>query len=126
MFSLNRNYLALTAILFTTEVLIALFVHDSFVRTYLGDALVVILIYCFIKSFLNLRVVTVALFTLIVAFIVEFLQYVNIVERFGIESEIARVVLGTSYAVEDLFAYVAGIVVVIVVEKKKYWCERTT
>lgn len=54
MLRLNKTYLILTIFLFVIEVLIALFVHDNFIRPYVGDVLVVILIYCFVKSFLDL------------------------------------------------------------------------
>ncbi len=37
----NKSYAALTLILFTVEVVIALFVHDHIIRPYLGDVLVV-------------------------------------------------------------------------------------
>ena len=40
-----------TVILLLTEVLIALYVHDAFVRPYIGDVLVVIVIYTFIRIF---------------------------------------------------------------------------
>jgi hypothetical protein len=114
----NKNYFGLAILIFTVEVLIALFVRDNFVRPYLGDVLVVILIYCFIKAFLNLPVFTVAMFVLIFSFAIEFLQYINIVERLGWErSKIARTVIGTSFAWIDLLAYMAGIVVVLIVEK---------
>ena len=36
-----------TIILLVVEVLIALFVHDSIIRPYLGDVLVVVVIYTF-------------------------------------------------------------------------------
>ena len=39
-------YFYWTIVLFFVEVLIALFVHDGIIRPFLGDVLVVILIYC--------------------------------------------------------------------------------
>ena len=39
------GYAIATVILLLTEVLIALYVHDAFVRPYIGDVLVVIVIY---------------------------------------------------------------------------------
>src|SRR4051812_22461106 len=53
LFRFNRNYFLLTILLFATEVAIAMFVHDRFIRPYFGDFLVVILIYCFLKSFIG-------------------------------------------------------------------------
>jgi len=115
----NRNYFALAVLLFAIEVLIALFVHDNFVRPYVGDVLVVILIYCFIKSFIDLREFTLALGVLLFAFAIEFLQYIKIVNILGLEkSNLARTVMGTSFAWLDMLAYVVGIGMVLVAEKQ--------
>lgn len=120
MLTFNKNYFAFAVLIFCIEVLIALFVHDDFVRPYLGDVLVVILIYCFLKSFVKLPVLTASVSVLLFAFITEFLQYLNIVEKLNLQSsKIARTVIGTSFSWIDLLTYVAGIVIVIAVEK--YW-----
>src|SRR6187431_2860586 len=118
MITFNKNYFGLAVLIFIIEVLIALFVRDSFVRPYLGDVLVVILIYCFIKSFLYLPVLTVALFVLIFSFTIEFLQFLNIVEWLHLEkSKIARIVIGTSFSWIDLLTYIIGLTIVVLIEK---------
>jgi hypothetical protein len=118
MLNFNKNYFGLAVLIFTIEVLIALFVRDHFVRPYFGDVLVVILIYCFIKSFLRLPVFPVAIGVLIFSFTIEFLQYQNIVEMLGLEkSVVARTVIGTLFEWIDLLAYAVGIATVLVVEK---------
>ena len=115
----NKKYFLLAFIIFWTEVFIALYVHDAFVRPYLGDVLVVILIYCFIKSFFDWPVFNVALFVLIFSFAIETLQYFNGIEMLGLEnSSLARTVIGTSFSWWDLLTYVIGISVVLLVEKK--------
>lgn len=114
----HKVYFALAVLLFVVETLIALFVRDSFVRPYLGDVLVVILMYCFIKSFLDVPVLWLSVGVLALSFTIEFLQYVNIVEKLGLEqSNLARTILGTSFLWMDLLAYVAGAVVIVAVEK---------
>lgn len=118
MLTFNWKYFFLTILIFIAEVLIALFVHDTIIRPYIGDVLVVILIYCFIKSFLKLPVLTVAVFVLLFSFGIEFLQYLNIVEKLGLqESKIARTVIGTSFAWIDLVCYIAGIIIILIAEK---------
>ncbi|MFV5697936.1 DUF2809 domain-containing protein [Flavobacterium sp. ZT3R17] len=120
MLTFNKNYFGFAILIFLIEVLIALFVHDRFVRPYLGDVLVVILIYCFLKSFLKLPILTVALFVLLFSFTIEFLQFLNIVEKLHLEkSKIARTVIGTSFSWIDLLTYITGIAIVIIIEK--YW-----
>ena len=123
MLTFNKNYFSFAILIFSIEVLIAFFVNDDFVRPYLGDVLVVILLYCFFKSFFKLSVLIVALFVLTFSFTIEFLQYLNIVEKLSLEkSKIARTVIGTSFSWIDLLTYIAGIAIVIVVEK--YWFKK--
>lgn len=110
-------YFAFTILFFLIELTIAMYVHDSFVRPYLGDVLVVVLIYCFIKSFLKIKIWKTALFVLLFSFAIEFLQYLNIVEKLNLQhSKIARTVLGTSFCWHDILCYVVGIALVISVE----------
>jgi hypothetical protein len=118
MFKFNGNYFLLAVLLFITEVCIALFVHDQFVRPYFGDVLVVILIYCFVKSFLNTPVIKTSIVVLLFAFVVEILQYCTLVEKLNLQdNELARTVMGTSFAWEDILSYTVGIVIVIGCEK---------
>ena len=60
MLRLNKTYLTLAVFIFVIEVLIALYVHDNFIRPYVGDVLVVILMYCFVKSFLDVPALALA------------------------------------------------------------------
>ncbi len=117
MFTFNKNYFGFFLLFFVVETLIALYINDSFVRPFFGDVLVVILIYCFVKSFVKLPVVTTAIAVLLFAFLIEFLQYLNIVETLHLEkNKIARTVIGTSFSWEDLLCYIVGIAIVIIVE----------
>lgn len=49
-------YAAVFILLLFVEIMIALYVHDSFVRPYLGDVLAVVVVYCFIRIFITGRV----------------------------------------------------------------------
>lgn len=123
MITFNKNYFGSAVLIFAIETLIAIYVHDNFVRPYLGDVLVVILIYCFLKSFFKLPVLITALVVLAFSFVIEFLQFLNIVEKLGLEkSIIARTVIGTSFAWIDLLTYIAGIAIVLIAEK--YWLKK--
>ncbi len=115
-----KSYFLLTIIIFIIEVVIALFINDSFIRPYFGDVLVVILIYCFVKSFFNFPVLKTAIGVLIFSFLIEFLQYLNVVSILGLDdNKIARVVIGTSFSWDDILCYTAGIGIVLFFERKK-------
>lgn len=118
MLSFNKNYFGFAVLIFCIEVLIALFVKDHFIRPYLGDVLVVMLMYCFFKSFIKLPVLTIAILVLIIAFAIEFLQFLNVVQLLHLEqSKVARTVLGTSFSWIDLGTYCIGIAIVLLIEK---------
>jgi len=112
---INRTYALLTLTLFVIEVMIALFVKDSFVRPFLGDTLAVILVYTALRSVGARPVWLVATGALAFAFFLELLQYFRVMDLFE-EGSIFRVVLGSSYATADLFAYAAGWVIILVAE----------
>ncbi len=117
-FKFNLVYFALTITIFIVEIIIAMYVHDQIVRPYIGDLLVVILIYCFVKTFFNFPVITTSISVLIFSYMVETLQYFKFIELVGLEkSNIARILMGTDFEWIDMIAYTVGIALVIAVEK---------
>lgn len=110
-------YLLATVGLFLTEVAIALFVNDRIVRPYIGDLLVVILIYTFCKIFIRGNYFVVAIAVLLFAFFVEGLQYIGLVEKLGLaDNKVARTIIGNKFNTIDLLMYFLGFVVVIATE----------
>lgn len=117
MLRLNKTYFLFTAIIFVTELCIALFVHDRIIRPYVGDVLAVILIYCFVKAFFRVKIITAAIGVLLFAFLLEFAQYFSIINKLGLQhSRIAKIVLGTSFSWIDILLYIIGISIVLVGE----------
>ena len=51
---LSLKYIIAFLVLLATEIYIAIYVHDSFIRHYLGDSIVVVLIYVFIMGLFNI------------------------------------------------------------------------
>lgn len=118
MLKFNKTYFGLFILLLIIEVLIAMYVRDRFIRPYIGDVLVVMLIYCFVKSFIEIKPIIAAVLVLLFAIGVEFLQYANAVERLGLQdNKIARVVIGSSFEWMDILCYIVGIVITLPVER---------
>ncbi|MCM8567991.1 DUF2809 domain-containing protein [Gramella jeungdoensis] len=118
---LNRNnrlnYFLGFVILLIIEILIAKYVRDDFVRPYVGDFLVVILIYCFLMAILNISVIKGLLIVLIFSFAVEFFQIINIVKVMQYQPpEPVMIVLGSSFSTWDLLAYSLGIICTAAIE----------
>lgn len=105
-------------VLFLTEVCIALFVDDAIIRPYGGDFLVVIMIYCFLKSFIKTKVNYLLLFVLVFAYTIEIGQYFDMVHLLGLENnKLMRIVLGTSFSWGDMIAYTLGVMTCYLFEK---------
>jgi hypothetical protein len=119
MLTFDKKFFFLAVILFVIEVLIALFVRDTFVRPYAGDYLVVILIYCAVRTILQASVWKVALGVLLFSYAVETLQYFQLVNRLGLENNIvAKTVIGYGFEWMDFVAYTLGILTILALERK--------
>ena len=102
-------YFFCTSFLFLIELFIALFVRDQIIRPYIGDVLVTILVYCFIRMIFPVGIRLLPLYVFIFACVVEFLQYLNFVEIIGLtDNQIARTVIGTSFSWIDIICYGLG------------------
>ena len=102
-------YITATLVLLAVEVFIGLFVHDGFIRPFMGDVLVVILIYTFIRIFIPEKIRLLPLFIFIFSVGVETLQYFRIVEALGLQdNRILSTVIGTSFDIKDILCYFVG------------------
>ena len=106
----RKPYIIIFIAIFAVEICIALFVHDDFVRPYIGDVIVMWAVYCLAQIILGGRFGSykVAVGSLIFAFFVELLQKFRIVDVLGIKSPVLRTIIGTSFAPADLVCYLAG------------------
>lgn len=104
-------YIVSFIVLLILEVIIALFIHDSFVRPYLGDIIVVILLYCFIRMFIPEKCKFMPLFVFAFAVGVEFLQLYDVVDRLGLGNiEFFKILAGSVFDLTDIMCYAVGCV----------------
>jgi hypothetical protein len=96
--------------------MIGMYVHDSFVRPYIGDMLVVILLWALVRIIIPNKAVWLSGAILVFSVIVELTQLIPLVDLLGIKNRLMRVLMGTSFAYGDLFAYAAGCAVTAVVD----------
>ncbi|MBP3569369.1 MAG: DUF2809 domain-containing protein [Lachnospiraceae bacterium] len=104
-------YLIAAISIFLIEVWIALFVRDEFIRPYVGDMLVVILIYTFLRVILPEKPRLLPLYVFLFAALVEGLQAINVVELLGLQdSRFFSVLIGTTFDWKDIACYAVGCV----------------
>lgn len=108
-------YIAALLLLLGVEICIGVFYFNHFIRSYIGDVIIVWVLYCLFRSFVPRKFNSygVALGILVFSFIVEFLQKAHIADILGVENELLRIIIGTSYAAEDLWCYAAGTAVTL-------------
>ena len=107
-------FLVVFVFLFFTEVLIALYVHDDFVRPYVGDMIVTVVVWAFARIIFPDKFRLMSLYVMIFATLVEVGQYFNYVDLLGITNPILVTMMGTSFAWADIACYAVGCVVAAV------------
>jgi hypothetical protein len=116
-FRFSKIYFLLFILLAVLEIAIGLYAHDDFIRPYGGDFLVVILLYCFIRGFLNVSVFSTALPVLLFAYFIETCQYFKLADGLGLRyGSLARTLLGDYFSWVDILSYTLGIGLVLGIE----------
>ena len=116
-FRFNRSYFLLSLLLLLLEIFIAARIHDTLIRPYGGDVLVVIWLYCLVQSFWELPVWPAALGVLLFSYGVEASQYFGLADRLGFRGpSVMRVILGSYFTWTDILCYTLGISIVLGLE----------
>lgn len=117
------------ALLLVAEVLIALYVHDSFVRPYGGDVIAVIALWCLVRIFVPEKIGFLWLLCFAAAAALEISQRFGLadclIEAFGLEkSGVLYTLLGNSFSWYDMLCYAAGTAVTAMYDIKSSHRER--
>jgi Protein of unknown function (DUF2809) len=114
---INKKYIISFFILFIIEALIALFVHDNFIRPYIGDILVIILMYTFIRGVIDKKIKILPIYLFLFALFVEVMQYFKVIELLNLENnKVASIIMGTSFDIKDILCYFIGSMILIIYE----------
>ena len=107
--------------IFVVEVLIATELKNIFfVRAYLGDVLVVMLMYYFIKAFFDFNPTKLIVGIFIFSCLIEFAQYFHFGELLGFQdNRIVMIMLGNSFSWLDILCYFAGCVILFLITNIK-------
>lgn len=113
---IRYKYLGVFLVLFIIEIYIGVFVHDNIIRPFVGDALIVGVIYFFIRSFIK-KVRFLAVYVFLFACTIEVGQYFNLVSILHIQNfKLARIILGATFDFKDIFSYLIGTIFIYVYE----------
>lgn len=104
-------YLLIFFGLLVTEIVIGLFVNDAFVRPYVGDMLVTLLLCCLCRVILPDKVRLLPVYVFVFAACVEIGQYFDLVALLGLtDNKIISIALGRTFSWMDLVCYAVGCV----------------
>ena len=103
------RYALVAGLLLAIELVIGLYVHDRFIRPFVGDLLVVWLIFFLCRSLLKTDSSRLLLAVWLFCCAVEFGQYWRLVELLHLQQlPLARIVIGATFDGMDLLAYTLG------------------
>ena len=112
------TYAILFFLLLIIEVLIGLFINDNFIRPYVGDVLVTVLLCCLVRTIFPKDIPALSIYIFIFAVLVEFAQYIQIVKILGVENNpLLRTIIGTSFSPIDILCYGIGCAIFWLAEK---------
>ena len=114
----RTTYAVAFGVLLFIEIIIALFVHDAFVRPYIGDVLVTVLLCCLCRIIIPKGVSALPIYVFVFAALVELAQYVNVVKLLRLENNaFFSTIIGTTFSFVDILCYAAGCLAFWVAEK---------
>lgn len=120
---INPKYIFAFIILLIIEFIIGVFVRDAIIRPYVGDILVVILMYAFIRGIVGKPIKFLPIYLFVFACIVEMAQYYRIVDVLHLRgNKVLSAIIGTSFDVKDILCYLIGAVILVIwenIEKRK-------
>ena len=112
---INFRYLKAFIAIFLVELFIAVFVHDRIIRPYIGDILVIVLLYTFLKIFTKREIRLLPVYLFVFAAFVEGMQYFNIVKVLGLENnKVLSIIIGSTFDIKDILCYLAGSVILLI------------
>lgn len=117
----SRTFYTLAAIvILLVEAAIAAFVHNAFVRPWLGDGLAVVLVYLALRATTRLGIGWSIGAALAIACAIEVGQCFHLVDVIGLgDYRLARVLLGVGFDPCDFLAYAAGAAVTLIAERAR-------
>lgn len=111
-------YLLIFCGLLVTEIVIALFVNDAFIRPYVGDMLVTLLLCCLCRVIVPDKIPLLPLYVFIFAACVEIGQYFDLVALLGLaDNKVISIALGRTFSWMDLVCYAVGCVATYVLDR---------
>lgn len=126
MLTFQPRYAGLAVLLLAVEVAIARYIHTGLIRSFMGDVLVVVLVFVALRACIKSPAKCLALMAFAFACCIEVLQAFHLVDLLGLHAQtplhkVLRIALGATFDMWDFVAYACGYALSISVE---FWKNR--
>lgn len=102
------DYLIAFVLLLLIEVGIGLYVRDDFIRPYVGDVLVIILLCCLIRILFPNKPKYIFQYAILIGVLAELSQYFHLDKMLGVQGTVFGIILGSTFDVKDIVCYIVG------------------
>lgn len=114
----RKRYMMYFLLFLFVEIGIAVFLQDTFIRPYVGDMLVVVVLTFFLRIFLGNTCRLLPFFVFLFAAGVEILQYFHFIELLGFaDNRFLSVLLGATFDAKDILCYFMGMLALFFYQK---------
>ena len=101
-------YLSVFLLLLIAEVLIGAFVRDAFIRPFVGDVLITVLLCCLVRVAFPNGCRWLPAWVFLFSAAVECVQLLKLPAKFGLQGTILGVIMGSTFDLKDILCYGIG------------------
>ena len=114
---MNRQFgcLATFFLVLLLELFIGVFIRDNFIRPYVGDMLVTVLLCCLCRVIFPRLSPAIPVF--LFSALVEGIQWFGLTEKLGLQGTVLGIIIGSTFDWKDIFCYALGCIVFVITER---------
>ena len=119
MFQFNIKYFSTNLFLLATLIVMAVFVKELFLQSYICDVLIILWFFFLLKSFFKGANYELAHYALLFTIVLEIAEFYQVIELLGLQdNKVAKMALGSAFDWFDLLVY--GITWLLIISIESY------
>ena len=109
------GYLAAFFLVMLLEIFIGVFIRDDFIRPFVGDMLVTVLLCCLCRVIIPRLSPAIPVFLFAAG--VEGIQWFGLTEKLGLQGTVPGIIIGSTFDWKDIFCYALGCIAFAITER---------
>lgn len=114
--AIRKRYFLWSLVLLAAECLIGAFVRDAFIRPYVGDMLITVLLCCLMRVLWPNGSRLLPVWVFLFSGALECGQLLDLPARLGLKGTVFAIILGSTFDWKDLLCYAVGCILFAVIE----------